>query len=295
MAHQHAADAAAAVVTCRHEVSQLLASAALGGSTASSDRIASAMHLVQTACDTLDQTMADNEKAVSQAEQPLLEAARRAWSVHAPSIYPPTGPPPPQVAADLLAAAVECVPPWLASRSHAPLKVSERSVGGRAGEAPRRTLELQVDGAFTAVIDFIPAGGEGGTHTPSGSEMWVPSRVAVGPWHEPMPYGASEPPRLHVFADLTARAGVILAGLDALPPHRRLRPLIVWLSSLHNVFTCACTGSGQVFPPDATSAHQLLPPTARGADLRPYHPGVFRERFGRSAEEDYLEAAALMS
>ena len=92
------------------------------------------------------------------------------------------------------------------------------------------------------------------------------------------------------FADLTARAGAILVGLDALPPARRLRPLLAWICSLHNVFASTCIACGEVFPPHATAAHQLLPPTARSEQLEPFHPCCFLERFGRSAEEMYVEA-----
>ena len=77
----------------------------------------------------------------------------------------------------------------------------------------------------------------------------------------------------------------------AVPPAERLRPLIVWISSLHNLFTAACHGCGEVFPPGVASAALLLPPTARCAALKPYHEEVYLERFGRPAEEAFLEEA----
>ena len=56
--------------------------------------------------------------------------------------------------------------------------------------------------------------------------------------------------------------------------------------------SAACHGCGQVFPPGVASAALLLPPTARCAELRPYHEDVYQERFGRPAEAAFLEEAA---
>ena len=282
-----AADAAAAVVSCRREVSQMLANAALGGGgvAPSSDSLASAVHMVQAACDILDTSMAVDEAETA----PVLDAVHRAWSVYNTAAIS-SGPHPAPDNEDLLTVATACLPSSLLERPHAPLCLSERSFTPGSGSTPRRCLELKVDGAFKAVIEFTAAGRNGGDADGSAGG-WVPCRVAVGASHEPMPFGASTPPSLHVHADLTARAGALLAGLDALPPARRLPCLLRWLTSLHSLFQTACHGCGRVFPPDATGATQLLPPTARGPRLEPYHPGCFCVRFGRSAEEAFLDAA----
>ena len=212
-----------------------------------------------------------------------MEAVRHAWSVHAPgaSVAPP-GPQRTTNETDLLTLAKAYLPP------QSPLQVLERAAPHSSGVA-RRSLELRVDGAFSAVVELVAAGSAGG----QADGGWLPCRVAVGPSHEPLPYGASQPPGLLVFADLTARAGALLAGLDAAPPAQRLRHLVRWLAALDGLFDSVCAGCGGVFPPDATCAAQLLPPTARGPRLEPYHPGCFRARFGCSAEAAFLQAALL--
>ena len=276
-----ASDAAAAVVTCRHEVGHLLASAALGGSaSAASDRIASAVHLVQTACNTLDTSMRIDANRVHEA--PLMEAVRHAWCVHAPEISAETIKSQRTfIEGDLLSSAKAHLP------LHSPLRLSEHTAPHNSGDA-RRCLELRVDGAFAAVVELVAAGSDGAT---AGIGGWLPCRVAVGPSHEPMPFAASQPPSLLIFADLTARAGALLAGLDAVAPAERLPHLVRWLAALDGLFDCVCAGCGEVFPPDATGAAQLLPPSARGPNLEPYHPGCFCARFGRSAEAAFLDGA----
>jgi hypothetical protein len=247
-----ASEAAAAVASCHHEMRLLTAAFANGDDASMSKyRLASARHAVQSACDALDQTMGES------AASPWPERIKPADD-------------------SLLAAATACVPSWLRERPQSPLTLRNRP----CKRANSHDLELHVDGAFTAIVEVEP-------HPPS----WLPTRVAIGPSGAPMPFGARQPAELLVFADLTARAGAVLVGLETLPPAERLRPLIVWISSLHNLFTAACHGCGEVFPPGVASAALLLPPTARSAALKPYHEEVYLERFGRPAEEAFLEEA----
>ena len=93
-----------------------------------------------------------------------------------------------------------------------------------------------------------------------------------GPFHDPATLNSSLTPKLYVYSELCARAGAVLAGLEAQPPHNRLGSLLRWLSSLHDLFEARCCICGSVFPPTVTSAAELLPPTMRTADLRPCHP-----------------------
>lgn len=298
MSQSAATEAATAVVACRNEVARLLASAASADGSTASVRLASALHLVQSTCSALDNALLEPRAAARGV--PLLESTSRAWRAHGPLPYAafeasgatsddPAG------EDDLLAAMRACVPTWLSERSAKPHELRERSCA--AAGAARRSLELHVQGAFTAVIDFahVAGGGREVTQqvaaTSPGTGMWVPRRVGIGPSGAEQPLGASQPPSLHVFADLTARVGAILAGLDALPPTRRLRPLVVWLCSLHDVFECTCRGCGGVFPPCATNAAQLLPPAARASRLEPFHEGCFWQRYGCAAEDAFVDAA----
>lgn len=292
-----AADAAAAVAACRHEVAQLLASAALGSNDVTgAHRIASAMHCVQTSCDIVDQgTSSENVQAIidPQESAPMLESAAHAFHVGIPphlrpSYYPTPALMPAADDADLLAACSMCVPGWLRQRPQAPLRLRERP----CARADRRCIELVVDGAFAACLEFLAQPPQdGAAASSSAARCWAASRVAIGPSHAAMPLGASEPPRLLVYAEVSARAGAVLVGLGGLPPARRLRPLVAWLCSLHNLFGSACVFSGDVFPPDAMGAEQLLPPVARTELLQPCHPACFYARHGRSPEEAYVDAA----
>ena len=248
-----ASEAAAAVASCHHEMRLLTAAFANGDDQRRCQSIVlrSARHAVQSA----QRCAGSDDGRISS-----VAVARK------------------NKPADdsLLAAATACVPSWLRERPQSPLTLRNRP----CKRANSHDLELHVDGAFTAIVEVEP-------HPPS----WLPARVAIGPSGAPMPFGARQPAELLVFADLTARAGAVLVGLETLPPAERLRPLIVWISSLHNLFTAACHGCGEVFPPGVASAALLLPPTARSAALKPYHEEVYLERFGRPAEEAFLEEA----
>jgi hypothetical protein len=123
--------------------------------------------------------------------------------------------------------------------------------------------------------------------------VWLPTRLSIGPTYEVAPAGASHPPSSQVFQDLCARGGGVLAGLGRLAAAHRLRPLIRWLASLSGLFQTVCCGCGEVFPPMPASAADLLPPTARCEQLLPYHPRCYRGRFGREAEEAFVEAEAV--
>lgn len=195
----------------------------------------------------------------------------------------------------LLDAARACVPADIRILRGDELRLSEATpreqpVVGGFGDAhldrspSRQSVELRIEGVLVAVVDCVVSEEAAG--------IWVPRRVGIGPSHEPMPFGAATPPSMLVFAELTARAGAILCGLDALPPARRLRPLISWLASLHDLFECVCVACGEVFPPAATEGAQLVPPCARGPGLEPYHPECFHARFGCGAEESFLEEVA---
>ena len=155
MASRKAADAAAAVVACRHEVGELLASAALGGAAPQAQRLASSVHLVQTTCLALDQIMADGTMA--EDVPPLWETARRAWSVYAPPATSSSGhashqPPPSN--GDLLAAASACVPGCL--RDRAQLRSRE------AAHASSKSLELRQGPTVLSRSTWVPQDGDRG-------------------------------------------------------------------------------------------------------------------------------------
>ena len=281
-ASEAASEAAQAVALARQAARSVLADAA-GKSRAGNDqqiRMASALQSVQAACGALDDC-GKHTPASSMETAPILEELIfNTWRVH--GLLGPTAGSYPETLPTLLAASEACVPRWLLERSAAPLQLSMRggeSEIAEAGELP--ALEMCVEGAFRAVVAVAAVG-----------TAWVPVRVAVGPSNNSMPAGARQPPTLLVFHDVGARAGTLLAGLEALPPARRLRPLLSWLCSLHNLFESRCAGCGSVFPPLAVAAADLLPPTARDARRHPWHPACFTTRFGRTAEAECLEAAA---
>jgi hypothetical protein len=286
-------DAVASIVAARREVAGILARSAAGASHQDTARLVSSVTTLQTVCAALDQKLAP---LLTGAGAPALEAASWAWRECAAfgrletaedgASIPPCG--------SLLHCAKtsfaelqkmpQLVPPSLQlwSRPH-----KQEDVGG-AGES----LVVRLDGEYTAMIDVVGVPATDG----EGIGAWLPTRVSIGPSNDPMELasdGASHPAAHHVFRDLDARAGVLLAGLNALSPRRRLHVLLLWLSSLHPLFECACAGCGAVFPPYAIVAADMLPPTARCAHLLPYHPVCYAERFGRSAEADFLEAAKI--
>ena len=278
-----ASDAAAAVGLVRHEARTLLASCATSsgsGLSPEETRLASALHAAQAICGALDVARQPpparpHEDAIDQPSDSAWLAWRdldvlRGHGVHAALAAPSASDGAPQ---SLQQCAEAAVPEELRSRNAPPLALRAREDG--------RSLELTLPGALRAIVDVHPVG--------DGS--WAPTRVAVGPSHDPMPAGALEPPELLVFHDVSARAGALLAALEALAPADRLGPLLRWLCSLRSLFDAPCVFCDGIFPPGAASARELLPPTARGgAGLVPCHAGCFAARFGRSPEQAFVDA-----
>jgi hypothetical protein len=98
-----------------------------------------------------------------------------------------------------------------------------------------------------------------------------------------------QPATLLVYNDLSSRAGSLMARLARLPSSNRLRALLRWLCSLHNLFESTCSICNQVFPPQMLQASDLLPPTARGANLLPSHPSCYLKWKGMCAEQAYVD------
>lgn len=282
-----AADGAAAAALLRREVGGLIARAAAGEAVDGGMRShhAAALASVQSAAAALDFASAG-----SCAPAGAVGAKRSAgWppqhmAARSPAV-PGTSDVDQEDVSDLLQHAISCLPPSSADSCSIAVRA-----GGRGGE---RQLEMLAEGVFSAVICVVPSEVAGGDGWGSSAMVWLPTRLSIGPTYEVAPAGASHPPSSQVFQDLCARGGGVLAGLGRLAAAHRLRPLIRWLASLSGLFQTVCCGCGEVFPPMPASAADLLPPTARCEQLLPYHPRCYRGRFGREAEEAFVEAEAV--
>lgn len=290
-----AADAAVAVIACRHEAADLLARAAngepLGGT------LPSALASVRAACSSLDWQASLHQQHGHQplraAVPPQLNAASAAWrsssTLHAaPNIVVAPAAAAPS-AEKLLVDAKACLPANVLAKVHLHVRSPPQGEGVRRGDSDTLELALRIDGVLNAVLAvcFVPTAPAAGSGT-FAVGTWQPRRIAIGPSHEPMEHGASQPARTLVFQDLTARAGALLVALDAKPAPTRLASILRWIASYDGLFASACCICGGVFAPHATAAVELLPPTARCARLLPYHAACFTQRFGRSAESDYI-------
>ena len=312
--------AVSTLVSCRRQVSELLHAAATNGNIQEAgQRLIISSQSVQVLCTEIDRTLSqhDNTQEKPRIAPPALDAACLQWQYY--DRVTPTLPPQPKrprtpacikssTPAALAAFATTCVPSWLCSRSHAPLYLCGRPSVWRANEIVE--LELRIDGVFTAIVAVQPeeelvetamrtdaysnvANSTAGAYDGASRTAWVPTRVTVGPSHTVMPAGASQPADHLVFRDLSARAGAILVGLEVLTPAYRLRPLLRWLSSLHDLFDSTCVACGRVFAPSAPEKAELIPPTARCQRLRPYHDECYLAAYGNPAEENFIEGALL--
>lgn len=255
----------------------------------SESRVDSLAHSVRAACAALD------EDCEAEGDMPLLKAVCDAWHQHTHTVPQQAHTMPPFAHSagkpdELLASVRACVPKELLQRAQAPLELHVRPGTDAAGEfLAQASVELHIDGVFNAIIAVVASVSDGSA---DGQALhWLPTRVSVGPSRDPMAFGASQSPVLCVYRDLCARAGAILAGLEALPARQRLGALVRWLCSLHCLFQSRCRACGAVFPPLATCAMELLPPTARAdATLHPYHPACFIQLGHGTAEAAYIEA-----
>ena len=287
-AQMHAADGAAAVGMLRAEVKSLIARAAAGEPIdPARTRIPAAIHALQSAAFQLD----NDSDQLEESRRTMLHS-----SVSLPNLW--SYPKPPSVpcasdvdevdASDLLAYATSCLPKNASAAPALCLSLRPPQPGDSPGE---RQLELKVEGVFVAIICVVPSEVPGGDGWGSSAMVWLPTRVAFGSSDDPMPLGASQPPTLHVYRDLCARVGTVLADLGVLPAAQRLRPLLAWLASLRNLFESTCRACGKVFSPLAFLPNDILPPTARCDRLLPYHASCYLEYYGRFAEEAFLDAA----
>lgn len=272
-----AADAASAVSLVRHAARTVLASAAGTSSDESHLRLASALHTVQSACCAIDISEAQDKPAAI-SDDPILQTMSRELYIrcHAArdresGAVPMRKQETPQELASIVR---HFVPLWLLERQQRPLTLHTRE----CRDAGYATVELRLEGAFCAVVNVVPT-----------NACWAPTQMSIGPAHDPMLFGARQPPSLLVFHDICARGGTLVASLGGLALQKRLPAVIDWLCSLHNLFESSCAGCGAVLPPHATSVADLLPPTARGASLLPYHPACYFQLFGCSPEHHYVE------
>ena len=243
-------------------------------------RVASALHAVQSSCSTLQ----DSLEAAHLRPFGLLEGehhgiAMAVWHEYSSATMN-------KISRDrtdaksmqLLELARSCLPWPQRQGVSVELKLHSNACEPLA-EDEEASLEVSVDGVFRAVVAVSRQ-----------LSTWVPTQVAVGPFHVPIVLGAFQPPSDAVFHDICMRAGVVLTGLDVLGPARRLRPLLHWLWSLHNLFDSHCQECHCVFPPEIAvgAPVDLIPPTARCGHLRPHHSSCFYARFGCSAEDSLL-------
>ena len=267
----HASDAAEAVALVRSAAR----AQTVGAACAHSDdgrhlRLASALEAVQAACSALD----DNARPLLPSDP--VEGIVRSWQEHGllPVATVDCTKRLSLVVDALQTEAESCMLQWLAERQvFSPALLTVRDGGLR----DVTEIDMVVEGAFRSIVAVAAIG-----------SAWVPWRVAVGPSSHPMPAGSLQPPTLLLFHDISVRAATVLAALEELPPGRRLRALLEWLSSLHNLFESRCHGCDAVFAPSVAAAADLLPPTARDSRLLPWHPQCFAAHHGRTAEADYL-------
>ena len=268
----HASDAAEAVALVRSAAR----AQTVGAACAHSDdgrhlRLASALEAVQAACSALD----DNARPLLPSDP--VEGIVHSWQEHGLLPVATVDCTKCRLSLDvdtLQTEAESCMLQWLAERQvFSPALLTVRDGGLR----DVTEIDMVVEGAFRSIVAVAAIG-----------SAWVPWRVAVGPSSHPMPAGSLQPPTLLLFHDISVRAATVLAALEELPPGRRLRALLEWLSSLHNLFESRCHGCDAVFAPSVAAAADLLPPTARDSRLLPWHPQCFAAHHGRTAEADYL-------
>lgn len=234
-------------------------------------RLASALEAVQAACSALD----DNARPLLPSDP--VEGIVHSWQEHGLLPVATVDCTKCRLSLDvdtLQTEAESCMLQWLAERQVlSPALLTVRDGGLR----DVTEIDLVIEGAFRSIVAVAAIG-----------SAWVPWRVAVGPSSHAMPAGSLQPPMLLLFHDISVRAATVLAALEELPPGRRLRALLEWLSSLHNLFESRCHGCDAVFAPSVAAAADLLPPTARDSRLLPWHPQCFAAHHGRTAEADYL-------
>jgi hypothetical protein len=268
----HASDAAEAVALVRSAArAQTVCAAGAHSDNGRHLRLASALEAVQAACSALD----DNARPLLPSDP--VEGIVHSWQEHGLLPVATVDCTKCRLSLDvdtLQTEAESCMLQWLAERqvlSRALLTVRD------GGLRDVTEIDLVIEGAFRSIVAVAAIG-----------SAWVPWRVAVGPSSHAMPAGSLQPPMLLLFHDISVRAATVLAALEELPPGRRLRALLEWLSSLHNLFESRCHGCDAVFAPSVAAAADLLPPTARDSRLLPWHPQCFAAHHGRTAEADYL-------
>lgn len=287
-----AADGAAAAALLRREVGGLIAQAAVGEAVDTRSHHAAVLASVQSAAAALDLSsnlQSGGEPAAGAerlAEWPTQKLRAKSLAVTRASDVDDLD------VSDLLSYVISCMPSSMGDKGSNRLSTCARTCSVTVqpvGQGGKRQIEVVADGIFSATICVIPSEVAGGDGWGSSAMVWLPTSVSIGPTQEVM--AMAHPPNLQVFHDLCARGGVILGGLGRLPAAHRLRPLIRWVASLSGLFQTVCAGCGAVFPPMPISAADLLPPTARCERLLPYHPQCYRVRFGREAEDAFVNAA----
>ena len=283
----HAADGAAAVGMLRAEVKSLIARAAAGEPIdPARTRIPAAIHALQSAAFQLD----NDSDQLEEPRRTMLHS-----SVSLPNLW--SYPKPPSVpcasdvdevdASDLLAYATSCLPKNASAAPALCLSLRPPQPGDSPGE---RQLELKVEGVFVAIICVVPSEVPGGDGWGSSAMVWLPTRVAFGSSDDPMPLGASQPPRC-TSTEISARASAPCSPTSACCPLRSgfgrsllgslaTKPLRVHMPRLRQGLLSA-----------GLSAQRHLATTARCDRLLPYHASCYQEYYGRFAEEAFLDAA----